>query len=105
MSLLCLKKPKKSLIQAFLFEVGLAQNLSPLLPCSVESLIVLGSEWVRCFDFDFQSVYRTGRIKSGDEVIVPANTYIATILAISETGLVPVLVEPDEESFNLDPLL
>lgn len=44
-----------------------------------------------------------GRISTGDEVIVPANTYIASILAISETGLVPVLVEPDESSFNIDP--
>ena len=44
-----------------------------------------------------------GRLKEGDEVIVPANTYIASILAITETGLKPVLVEPDEESFNLCP--
>ncbi len=42
-----------------------------------------------------------GKIKSGDEVIVPANTYIASILAISDNGLVPVLVEPCEESYNL----
>jgi dTDP-4-amino-4,6-dideoxygalactose transaminase len=44
-----------------------------------------------------------GRLKDGDEVIVPANTYIASILAISESGLTPVLVEPDELTFNLDP--
>tara|TARA_X000000950_G_scaffold275453_1_gene361868 strand:- start:20636 stop:21733 length:1098 start_codon:yes stop_codon:yes gene_type:complete len=44
-----------------------------------------------------------GRLKEGDEVIVPANTYIASILAITETGLKPVLVEPNEESFNLCP--
>lgn len=42
-----------------------------------------------------------GRIAEGDEVLVPANTYIATILAITENKLVPVLVEPDEGSFNL----
>ncbi len=42
-----------------------------------------------------------GRITEGDEVLVPANTYIATILAITENKLVPVLVEPDELSFNL----
>ncbi|HDS1694279.1 DegT/DnrJ/EryC1/StrS family aminotransferase [Pseudomonas sp. LTR0] len=42
-----------------------------------------------------------GRITDGDEVLVPANTYIATILAITENNLVPVLVEPDEGSFNL----
>jgi dTDP-4-amino-4,6-dideoxygalactose transaminase len=42
-----------------------------------------------------------GILKAGDEVIVPANTYIASILAITENGLVPVLVEPDEGSYNL----
>lgn len=42
-----------------------------------------------------------GRLKDGDEVIVPANTYIASVLAITENRLVPVLVEPDEASFNL----
>lgn len=42
-----------------------------------------------------------GKIKEGDEVIVPANTYIASILAITENRLVPVLVEPDEHSYNL----
>lgn len=44
-----------------------------------------------------------GRLKEGDEVIVPANTYIASILAITENRLTPVLVEPDPKSFNLDP--
>lgn len=46
-----------------------------------------------------------GKLVDGDEVIVPANTYIASILAITENGLVPVLVEPDEHSFNLSPHL
>ncbi len=41
------------------------------------------------------------KIKDGDEVIVPANTYIASILAITENNLIPVLVEPDPETFNL----
>ncbi|MDO3720326.1 DegT/DnrJ/EryC1/StrS family aminotransferase [Marinobacter sp. chi1] len=44
-----------------------------------------------------------GRLKDGDEVIVPANTYIASILAITENCLTPVLVEPDEASYNLCP--
>lgn len=39
----------------------------------------------------------------GDEIIVPANTYIASILAISHNGCTPVLVEPDPHTFNLDP--
>ncbi|MHC1704335.1 MAG: DegT/DnrJ/EryC1/StrS family aminotransferase [Tenuifilaceae bacterium] len=43
-----------------------------------------------------------GIMKTGDEVIVPANTYIASILAITENQLVPVFVEPDIETYNLD---
>ncbi len=46
-----------------------------------------------------------GLMDEGDEVIVPANTYIASILAISRTGLKPVLVEPDERTYNIDPNL
>ena len=45
-----------------------------------------------------------GYLKEGDEVLVPSNTYIASILAISENRLKPVLVEPNEFTFNLDPL-
>lgn len=43
-----------------------------------------------------------GILKQGDEIIVPANTFIATILAISDNHLTPVLVEPDINTFNLD---
>ena len=43
-----------------------------------------------------------GFMQEGDEVIVPANTYIASVLAISDNKLVPVLVEPNFSSFNLD---
>lgn len=46
-----------------------------------------------------------GKLKEGDEVIVPANTYIASILAITENRLTPVLVEPDAQTYNLDPSL
>ncbi|WP_136666876.1 DegT/DnrJ/EryC1/StrS aminotransferase family protein [Flavobacterium sp. H122] len=46
-----------------------------------------------------------GNLQKGDEVIVPANTYIASILGILHAGLVPVLVEPDLETFNIDPNL
>ena len=42
-------------------------------------------------------------IKEGDEVIVPANTYIASVLSISNCKLKPVLVDPDIHSFNIDP--
>lgn len=46
-----------------------------------------------------------GRLQKGDEVLVPANTFVATVLAISERGLKPVFVEPDPVTFNLDPIL
>lgn len=42
-------------------------------------------------------------IGPGDEVIVPANTYIATVLVVSQVGATPVLVEPDIRTYNLDP--
>jgi len=44
-----------------------------------------------------------GRLKEGDEVIVPANTYIASILAITENRLTPILVEPDPATYNICP--
>jgi dTDP-4-amino-4,6-dideoxygalactose transaminase len=44
-------------------------------------------------------------VKPGDEVIVPSNTYIATWLAVSQCGAIPVPVEPDERTHNLDPAL
>lgn len=51
----------------------------------------------------FRAYVEMGVMKLGDEVIVPANTYIASILAISENGLVPVLVEPDINTYQIDP--
>lgn len=43
-------------------------------------------------------------VGAGDEVIVPSNTYIATWLAVSQCGATPVPVEPDETTYNIDPL-
>ncbi len=43
-----------------------------------------------------------GIMQKGDEVIVPANTYIASILAISDNGLIPILVEPSIDNYNID---
>jgi dTDP-4-amino-4,6-dideoxygalactose transaminase len=42
-------------------------------------------------------------LRAGNEIIVPANTFIASILAISQASATPVLVEPDQHTFNLDP--
>ncbi len=44
-----------------------------------------------------------GKLQDGDEVIVPSNTYIASILAITANNLTPVLVEPDINTYNIDP--
>ena len=44
-----------------------------------------------------------GKLKDGDEVIVPSNTYIASILAITANNLTPILVEPDIYTYNIDP--
>lgn len=46
-----------------------------------------------------------GIFNEGDEIIVPANTYIASILAISANNLTPVLIEPDINTYNIDPAL
>ncbi len=50
----------------------------------------------------FRAYLELGVMKPGDEVIVPANTYIATILAITENGLTPVLVEPKLNTLEID---
>ena len=48
-------------------------------------------------------IIRAMNIGPGDEVIVPANTYIATWLAVSYAGAKPIPVEPDEKTYNIDP--
>jgi len=50
----------------------------------------------------FKAYIQLGKIQKGDEVIVPANTYIASILAILEADLVPILVEPRLEAYTID---
>ena len=51
----------------------------------------------------FKAYIHLGKLEKGDEVIVPANTYIASILAILQADLVPVLVEPKLETLNINP--
>jgi len=50
----------------------------------------------------FKAYIELGILEKGDEIIVPANTYIASVLAISDNGLIPVFVEPEIDSYNLD---
>jgi dTDP-4-amino-4,6-dideoxygalactose transaminase len=51
----------------------------------------------------FKAYIALGKLQKGDEVIVPANTYIASILSILQADLVPVLVEPKLETYNINP--
>ncbi len=51
----------------------------------------------------FKAYIQLGLMQKGDEVIVPANTYIASILAVFQADLVPVLVEPKLETYTLNP--
>ena len=51
----------------------------------------------------FKGYIQLGKLQKGDEVIVPANTYIASILAILQADLIPVLVEPKLETYNINP--
>ncbi len=53
----------------------------------------------------FKGYIELGKLQRGDEVIVPSNTYVASILAILQADLVPVLVEPKLETYNLNPNL
>ena len=51
----------------------------------------------------FKAYIHLGKLEKGDEVIVPANTYIASVLAVLQADLVPVLVEPRLETYNINP--
>jgi dTDP-4-amino-4,6-dideoxygalactose transaminase len=70
--------------------------------CGVPHVVGVGN----CLDaltLIFRAYRELGRMSEGDEVIVPANTYIASILGVSENHLTPVLVEPDPTTYNIDP--
>lgn len=51
----------------------------------------------------FKGYIELGKLNLGDEVMIPANTYIATILSVINSGLKPVFIEPDNETFNISP--
>ncbi len=52
----------------------------------------------------FRAYIELGKLKKGDEILVPANTYIASILAIIHAGLTPVFIEPELETYNISPV-
>jgi len=51
----------------------------------------------------FKAYIHLGRLKVGDKVMVPSNTYVASILAVINAGLKPVFIEPEEKTFNISP--
>ena len=53
----------------------------------------------------FKAYIELGKLQVGDEVLVPANTYIASILAITANHLKPILIEPDPETYTINPTL
>lgn len=70
--------------------------------CGVKHCIGVGTG-LTALRLIFQAYFEMGEMQAGDEVIVPANTFIASILAVSQANLTPVLVEPDVNTFNVDP--
>ena len=77
------------------FEAQLAQMLAA-------PHVVGVSNGIDALRLIFKAYVLMGKLQPGDEVIVPANTYIASVLAITDAGLVPVLAEPDPNTLNLD---
>ncbi len=69
--------------------------------CGVDRAIGVGNG-LDALTLIFRAYIEMNIINKGDEVIVPANTYIASILSITENDLVPILVEPNIETLNID---
>jgi dTDP-4-amino-4,6-dideoxygalactose transaminase len=70
--------------------------------CGVAHMVGVGNG-LDALSLILRAYRERGALAEGDEVIVPANTFIASFLAVTANRLVPVPVEPDEASFNLDP--
>ncbi|MBW1294943.1 aminotransferase class V-fold PLP-dependent enzyme [Aquimarina litoralis] len=81
--------------QVTLFEKSFAES------CEVDFCVGVGNG-LDALTLILKGYIELGKIHVGDEVIVAANTFIATILSVKYAGLIPVLVEPDERTFNLD---
>lgn len=76
----------------------LEQNMASL--CSTSHAVGV-SNGLDALRLILEAMIELGRLQSGDGVIVPANTYIASVLAITHAGLTPVLVDPDVNTMNL----
>ena len=75
------------------------QSLSEYIDCQHSIGVANGLDALRLI---FKAYLEIGLMQSGDEVIIPANTYIASILAVTDNNLTPILVEPDVETYNID---
>lgn len=70
--------------------------------CGVPNCITVGNGHDALF-LILKGYIELGILKNGDEILVAANTFIATVLSIKNAGLQPVMVEPNEENFTIDP--
>lgn len=98
-----LKKVTSEVIDSgwYLFGDRLAsfeRNLANFIGCEHAIGVANGLDALRLI---LKAYIELGTMKAGDEIIVPANTYIASALAISDNQLVPVFVEPDPDTFNI----
>ncbi len=75
------------------------KNLQSYIGCKHAIGVANGLDALRLI---FRGYMELGALSAGDEVIVPANTYIASVLAITDNNLVPVFVEPSETTLNID---
>lgn len=69
--------------------------------CGVSCCVGVGNG-LDAITLTFKALIQQGKLKPADEVLVPANTFIASILGIQAAGLIPVLVDPNPNTFNLD---
>lgn len=70
--------------------------------CGTKHAIGVGNG-LDAIKYIFLGLIELGKLNKGDEVIVPAHTYIASVLPVVDCGLKPIFVEPDSKSFNIDP--
>lgn len=75
------------------------KNLSKYIGCTHAIAVANGLDALRLI---IKAYMAMGIMVPGDEIIVPANTYIASVLAVTDNGLIPVFAEPDPENFNID---
>ena len=75
------------------------KSLSAYIGCKHAIGVANGLDALRLI---FKAYIELGLMKEGDEVIIPANTYIASVLAVTDNNLVPILVEPAIETYNVD---